>query len=104
MKIFGIIIVVLATACASQVGDPCENSTQCGPSLDCDLTQPDGYCTQKPCVVNGCPDEAACIKFEDESTFCMARCDSSSDCRDDYVCVDNFGDIAFCNSVPFLGQ
>lgn len=102
---FGIIIIVLlAAACASQVGDPCENGTQCGPGLDCDLTQPEGYCTQTPCEVNGCPEEAACIKFEDKSTFCMARCDSSSDCRDNYVCVNNFGDIAFCNSVPFLGQ
>ena len=107
MKRMLIVIVVLAATgagCSAQVGDPCESSTQCGPGLDCDLTQPEGYCTQTPCKVNGCPDESACIQFEDQSSFCMYRCLSAGDCRDGYVCVENYGDTAFCNAVPYLGQ
>jgi hypothetical protein len=104
VKALWIVLAILAAGCTSQVGDACENGTQCGPQLDCDLTQPDGYCTKSPCEINGCPEPGECIRFDDDSTFCMAHCESSDDCRDNYVCVTNYGDVSFCNSAPYLGN
>lgn len=91
-------LALALTACASQVGDACEQNTDCGTDLSCDLSQPEGYCTAGPCRPNECPDEAACIEFSDSSSFCMLRCDDKSDCRDGYECVTTFGDVAFCNA------
>jgi hypothetical protein len=64
-----------------------------------------GYCTVFDCEPGSCPDEAACVLFglspstapecRNESgnnppqrSFCMKKCDNSSDCRteDGYVC------------------
>jgi len=90
--------------CAPKVGDECEVNTDCGIDLRCDASQPGGYCTLSPCEVNGCPKGSVCIEFSDNSSFCMDWCESSSDCRTNYVCVDNYGDAPFCNSAPFLGN
>lgn len=92
------ILLTLLAGCAAKVGDKCETNTDCGVELSCDLSQPDGYCTASPCQANECPEEAACITFNDQSTFCMARCDDDSDCRSGYVCVTDYGDVAFCNA------
>ena len=92
--------LIVCAGCTAQVGDACETDADCGQALRCDRSQPDGYCTVNACAVNGCPEESACIQFQDESTFCMRRCDTTSDCRDGYVCVGNYGDTAFCNAVP----
>jgi hypothetical protein len=96
-----VFVIALLGGCAAKVGDACETSTDCGTQLSCETSQTDGYCTITPCEVNGCPDEAVCIVFPDDSTFCMARCDAAADCRDGYVCVDNFGDAPFCNNAPY---
>lgn len=98
------ILFAFVAGCAAQVGDECESSVDCGRALDCDLSQPGGYCTVSPCTVNGCPEEAACITFPDDTTWCMARCESGDDCRDGYTCVQNYGDVGFCNAQPFLGR
>ena len=98
------LLALLAAGCAAQIGDACESSVDCGRGLQCDLSQPEGYCTATPCDVNDCPTEAACIRFLDDSTWCMARCEEDGDCRDGYVCVRNFGDTAFCNSQPFTAK
>ena len=93
--------VLLATGCAAKVGDDCKSNTDCGIELVCDLSQPGGYCTQTPCELNECPLESACIRFEDDTRYCMLRCESNGDCRSGYVCVDNFGDVPFCNPIEW---
>ena len=95
--------VLMAAGCAAQVGDACEPNNDCGRELSCDLSQTAGYCTVSPCAKNECPTEAVCIAFDDGTSHCMARCESTGDCRDEYVCVDNYGDAPFCNSHPYLG-
>ncbi len=102
-----VILIIMFTAfsgCASEVGDSCETSTECGTELTCDLSQPGGYCTKTPCEVNGCPEEAVCIRFDDDSTHCMRRCNENDDCRDSYVCEEQFGDAPFCSPVHYLGD
>lgn len=93
---FAIALVALAGGCAPGIGDECGTALDCssaGTRL-CDRTQPDGYCTLEGCEQGTCPEESVCVQFspsEDRlaTTFCMLRCDSSSDCRDDqgYECL-----------------
>ena len=98
-----LVALLFFSACASEVGDPCEANIDCGTELSCDVSQTDGYCTQTPCEVNSCPEEAVCIEFQDKSTFCMRVCDNNDDCRDGYVCVEDFGDHPFCNQTAIQG-
>lgn len=103
-SLLGLSLAVLIFGCAPAVGDTCEVNTDCGRELVCDTSQPEGYCTRSPCEPGTCPSEGVCIAFDDGSHFCMKRCEKSDDCRDGYVCVDNFGDAPFCNSAPYLGK
>jgi hypothetical protein len=96
-----VVLTVLALGCGASVGDSCEKSIDCGTELKCDLFQPGGYCTKASCEVNGCPSEAVCVTFQNDSSFCMLRCEGVDDCRDGYTCVTNFGDAAFCNAKAF---
>lgn len=83
-----------AAACAPKLGDGCKTSTDCSVRGDriCDKAQPGGYCTIANCKPGDCGDEGVCVKFRPSeprlsSTYCMAKCDSTSDCdRDRYVC------------------
>jgi len=99
--------LLLITACAAQVGDECTDNLDCisstgtGPQLTCDPLQPGGYCTLSPCEVNGCPGESVCIRFDDDSTFCMQSCESNGDCRSGYVCEKEFGAAPFCNATHY---
>jgi hypothetical protein len=96
-----------AAGCNAKIGDDCEVSANCSATGDrlCDVTQPGGYCTIFNCEPGTCPDEAVCIGFSNvvspakacsdlqggqrlQRTFCMRRCDSSSDCRAGYTCED----------------
>lgn len=97
--------------CSPKVGDHCVLNTDCGSSgtLVCDTSLPNGYCTQFNCTANACQDSAACVVFEPAvpgcpyddyrspartaRTFCLAACNSDSDCRqsDGYVCDDPRG-------------
>ncbi len=97
-----LVVLLLLGGCTALVGDACESDTDCGQALRCDQSQPGGYCTVTSCTVNECPEEAACIQFQDDSRYCMLRCEESSDCRDGYVCVADFGDSAFCNATPLM--
>ena len=101
MRALMLLLLASALGCTPKVGDECTSNTDCGQELECDRAQPSGYCTQTPCEVNGCPTEAACIRFDDESTWCMLRCKSNGDCRDGYVCEKAFGDTPFCVSVHY---
>lgn len=84
-------------ACAPIVGDACETQSDCGRSLFCERSMPDGYCTLKNCEDEGCPDEGVCIRFSADVSWCMAPCSANGDCRDGYTCVKDFGTHAFCN-------
>ncbi len=86
--------------CSAQVGDACLTSQECGTAGLCDTSSPDGYCTQTPCSPNGCPDEAVCVEFEGDQTFCMLRCEVDGDCRQGYACRADRGPIKFCYIQP----
>jgi hypothetical protein len=101
-------LLAVTAGCKPKVGDDCRISADCSAAADrlCDITAPGGYCTVFNCEPNSCPeDESLCVQFgarrspiavcEDKNspspyarTFCMATCDSDSDCRSDYVCQD----------------
>jgi hypothetical protein len=90
-------------ACAPEIGDECETSTDCSVNGDrfCDVAQPGGYCTVIGCDPDTCPDDALCVEWRYEptrsaQTWCMASCGKTSDCdrglgRDDrgssYLCL-----------------
>lgn len=94
------LLLVLAPAapgCAPIVGDACEDSTDCGRTMFCELSLPDGYCTVEDCDTRDCPDDGVCIRFTEDVSWCMQPCDGNGDCRDGYTCVQDFGPHAFCN-------
>lgn len=104
-----LLLVAIAAAhagCKPKIGDDCKISTDCSAAGDrlCDITAPGGYCTIFSCEPGTCPEgESLCVEFGEQRsplcadratpspyarTFCMATCDSDSDCRSGYVCVD----------------
>ena len=95
------------SGCTPSIGDKCSLSTDCSLQGDrlCDTSQPNGYCTVFNCTADTCVDTAACVLFHPEiqgcrygdrapspggRTFCLAQCQSDSDCRtaDGYICAD----------------
>lgn len=85
-----VLIALVATGCASQVGDSCSTNADCGSGRICDRSQPGGYCTQSACDRYDCPSEAVCIDFGNQSRYCMQRCGAFAFCREGYVCVLDF--------------
>lgn len=93
-------VVALLSACKPEIGDECKLSTDCSISGDrlCDTSQPAGYCTIFNCEAGSCPSEAICVSFHATNDrfgesrfarrFCVRSCESASDCRAGYVCVD----------------
>jgi hypothetical protein len=93
-------LVALLGACAPEIGDDCSTNQDCGSGRICDLSQPGGYCTVRPCEdTTSCPDGSVCIHFENTESYCMLYCEGNGDCRDGYVCVRDVGPAAFCNAV-----
>jgi hypothetical protein len=95
--LLGAVIAVTAVlyGCRPEIGDACKLSTDCSITGDrlCDTSQPDGYCTQFNCEAGSCPSESICVEFHGSADrfarrFCVRHCDSASDCRAGYVCVD----------------
>lgn len=88
--LLAMLILGAAAACTPAVGDPCTSSTQCssssGASLYCDLATPEGYCTKSPCTKNSCPEEATCVDFGTEASFCMRSCSPDDECREGLAC------------------
>lgn len=86
--------LLFTAACAPRLGDSCKTSTDCSVRGDriCDRAQPGGYCTIANCRPGDCGDEGVCVRFRPDdprlsTTYCMAKCSSSSDCdRGSYVC------------------
>jgi hypothetical protein len=98
-----------AVACTPKIGDKCQVSTDCSVQGDrlCDISQPDGYCTQLNCHSASCPpDEGSCVLFDSAipgcgfddrasplgsrvaRSSCIANCTTNNDCRSGYVCAD----------------
>ncbi|MCA9514444.1 MAG: hypothetical protein KC635_05840 [Myxococcales bacterium] len=91
------LLLLAAPACSNLVGDSCETSADCGSQMYCEQSLPDGYCTVRDCLDRTCPDEGICIRFTEDVSYCMAPCESKSDCRDGYRCVKDFGPHGFCD-------
>ena len=93
-------LVLLGFGCAPTIGDACERHTDCGAGVMCDQATPGGYCTISPCRTGDCPEEAACVDFQSEQTFCMRRCDQGQGCREGLTCRKDIGEVAFCGIAP----
>jgi hypothetical protein len=104
-RLAALAISLFLGACAPEIGDPCESSSDCSANGDrlCDPTQPSGYCTVFNCEPGSCPGDSICIAFQARPsmaaacsdpqlesrfrrTFCMAKC--SNGCRSGYECAD----------------
>jgi len=85
---------VALTGCNDHIGDSCGSSIDCSPTgeLQCDLSQPGGYCTVFACDADTCP-EGACVEWRfipsrTAETWCMKTCDDDGSCRrSEYSCV-----------------
>ena len=95
-------LVLTLTGCRNVVGDSCESALDCSDGLDCEVTMPDGYCTREGCDSLGCPDEGICVLFDDHTSYCMKPCSEDADCRETYVCVQEFGPHPFCHFAAAL--
>ena len=92
-KFFYLIMVVsilFLASCKSNVGDPCEDSSDCEVDLVCEESFEDGYCLKFYCNIDdeeSCPSEAQCTLFEDtNTTYCLRKCNTNEDCRSKYEC------------------
>jgi hypothetical protein len=112
------LVCLAAVGCTRGIGDSCETSLNCSASATrlCDMTQPHGYCTLGGCQPGGCPSEAVCVTFWQNTerpeldrnrlstNYCMRKCDERSDCRDDdgYDCLSG-ADFGFKNEATVEG-
>ena len=98
----------LLAGCQPQIGDDCRRDLDCSQRRDrvCDTTQEGGYCTQYNCSPTSCPKgEAVCVAFNNNPAsvegcsnpgrpspyarnFCMRPCETDTDCRSGYACVN----------------
>ena len=94
--------------CSPKIGDHCIVNSDCSlqGNLECDTSQPNGYCTLFGCTSNSCQNNAACVTigasvpgcpYNDYQSpsrtslnLCLASCGKDSDCRtgEGYVCRD----------------
>jgi hypothetical protein len=93
LLLFGCVLL-LTIGCRPKIGDNCFSSGECSPDGQeqrlCDTTSPDGYCTISNCSLDSCPNEAACVSFQDDNfRFCMLTCSTNEECRTDdgYTCI-----------------
>jgi len=92
---------LLLPACAREIGDDCGTNADCGTGRFCDTSQPGGYCTLTPCRPDTCPNEALCVEFTADDTYCMRKCIADDECRMDYRCILGYLDYqGFCNQLP----
>jgi hypothetical protein len=93
-----------AAGCSPHIGDKCNVNSDCSiqGNLQCDTSQPGGYCTNFNCSPTSCPDNAACVAinssvpgcpYDDYQApartainMCLQSCGKDSDCRDGYGC------------------
>lgn len=94
--------------CAPHIGDHCNVNSDCSlqGNLQCDTSQPEGYCTLFNCMPNTCQNNATCVAvnasvpgcpYDDYMSpsrtnlnMCLESCTKDSDCRtsEGYVCRD----------------
>ncbi|MEM9073655.1 MAG: hypothetical protein AAGE52_34515 [Myxococcota bacterium] len=84
----------LLFACAPNIGDSCNDSSDCSVngSRICDTAQPSGYCTVRNCDPDTCPGRSICVEWRgipDRTAiaFCMDRCNGDGACRRQYSCM-----------------
>ena len=100
-------LAAFASGCTPQIGDKCVLNTDCSVqgTLQCDTSQPNGYCTFFDCAPDTCQNQATCVLFQaaipgcpyDDyqapartgRTMCLKQCHKNSDCResDGYICT-----------------
>jgi hypothetical protein len=117
-------LAAVAVGCKPKIGEDCRISTDCSASGDrlCDITAPGGYCTMYNCEPGSCPEgESLCVQFGAQRSpiaacldrqapspyarsFCMATCDSDSDCRSGYSCENLSGEQNPWNAVLIDGD
>ena len=76
--------------CQPSVGDVCQSNVECGATEGaiCDVSVPQGYCTVAGCVPNGCPEDSVCVRFDEQTSYCMQICLSDGECREEHTCRD----------------
>lgn len=79
--------LLFLSACASEIGDECERSTQCPAGAICDTSTPKGYCTISQCTPGGCPQESICVEYGQRTSYCMKWCENDGQCRSEHQCV-----------------
>lgn len=89
-------LFALLGGCSAEIGDECSTNADCGQGRICDLSSRAGYCTVTPCEDRSCPEGSACVIFENEESYCMAKCDGRDDCRTGYICDDSLGNTSVC--------
>lgn len=94
VRIPALLFVWILAACSPQIGDGCQQSSACSVNGDrlCDRSQPGGYCTILDCQADQCPDDAICVRFNEDSprlsvVACMKQCGGNGDCRGGYRCM-----------------
>ncbi len=74
------------------VGSACVVDTDCNPdgSVKC-LNDGflGGYCAPIDCRTGSCPSNSECYILAGGARACLAKCESSADCRQGYACTDN---------------
>lgn len=86
------------------VGKACTDGLQCGEQLDgaaCIVAWAGGYCTEVDCRLGSCPSGSRCvtgIKFSnvDIEAFCLSTCETTSNCRQGYICSNVGGGENVC--------
>lgn len=81
-----LVLAVALVGCGPTVGDECGADSQCGTTLTCDTTVPQGYCLRTPCRAGECPPEAICVDFGADVRACMRSCSAETGCREGLVC------------------
>jgi hypothetical protein len=75
-----------------QIGASCDVPQDCEDHPSECMELPGGYCVVKDCTedefADSCPQGSVCHHFQDAQTFCLDRCESHDDCRQDegYIC------------------
>ena len=102
-RVVGLLIAVMSWAlvlgCGTRYGDTCTTDSECGGRNTCDLAAvPDGYCTRTPCRSIGCGDDedAICVVFTNQESFCMLGCEDSDDCRSGHLCLAATSGDKYC--------
>ena len=91
----------LLLGCEAGVGDKCSTSNDCPTGTVCDTDSPSGYCLAAGCVLDDeCPEDAVCIRFRKDQSFCLKKCKKNGDCRSGYTCRNDLGSHAFCYVAP----